>query len=376
MKIAMDSRSATIHSGTGIGTYTQNLVDVLIKKDNLDIKFFWTGDYGNFSSNELNKLCFVSSRNNNFFEKTFIPHYICNNKIDLYHIPQNGIGLYDNPDINTIVTIHDLIPYIMPETVGSGYLQKFLRDIPTIINSSKGIITVSNHSKKDILKFFPSCPSSKIIVTPLFANSSFKPLPKNYCSIILKQKHNIDFPFILYLGGFSTRKNVKMLINSFKSILNDIPSNYKLVLIGSIKDEGNKLIDYVHSNGLADKILFLGYIDYDQLPLFYNCCECFVYPSLYEGFGLPPLEAMSCRCPVITSNVSSIPEVTSSSAMLIDPLNEEALSNSLIKMINTPDLKEDYGLLGYNQSKNFSLEKTASCTINAYTTFYNAIKKE
>ena len=244
MKIAMDSRSATIHSGTGIGTYTQNLVDVLIKKDNLDIKFFWTGDYSNFSSNELNKLCFVSSRNNNFFEKTFIPHYICNNKIDLYHIPQNGIGLYDNPYINTIVTIHDLIPYIMPETVGSGYLQKFLRDMPTIINSSKGILTVSNHSKNDILKFFPSCPSNKIIVTPLFANSSFKPLPKNYCSLILKQQYNIDFPFILYLGGFSTRKNVKMLINSFKSILNDIPSNYKLVLIGSIKDEGNKLIDY------------------------------------------------------------------------------------------------------------------------------------
>ncbi len=376
MKIAMDSRSATIHSGTGIGTYTKNLVDVLINKDDLDIKFFWTGDYSKFPTNSLNKLCLVSSRNNTFFEKNFIPKYIHDNKIDLYHIPQNGIGLCPNSDVNTVVTIHDLIPYIMPETVGTGYLQKFLKDMPTIINSSKGILTVSNHSKNDILKFFPSCPSDKIIVTPLFANASFKPLSKKNCSNMLNQKYNINFPFILYLGGFSTRKNVKMLIDSFQSVLNDIPSYYKLLLLGSIKDEGNKLIDYVHSLGLSDRIIFLGYIKYNELPLFYNACKCFVYPSLYEGFGLPPLEAMSCMCPVITSNTSSIPEVTNSSAMLINPLDKDDLSNSIIKMINDTDIRNHYGLLGYNQSKNFSLDKTATDTINAYNFFFNTLKKD
>lgn len=367
MKFSIDARGINLYKGSGIGTYTENLLRELL---NIDTKnnysIFWTGEnYENYKKDN-SKIIFTSRKHGTFYENYYYPNYIEENNIDMHHIPQNGIGLNELYTSPLVVTIHDLIPYILPETVGRGYLQRFLRDMPLIVNNSKIILTVSEYSKKDIMKFFPFVNEEKIFVTPLAANKSYKPLNKSNCIEYIKNKYSIDSPFILYIGGFSTRKNVKELIIAFNKIKKSLKKDYKLVLCGSIKDEGVKLQNLCKELLIDDKIIFTGFIPDDELPLFYNAAEIFVYPSLYEGFGLPPLEAMSCATPVITSNLTSIPEVTKDCAILIDPFNKDELASSILNLLNSESLLQEYSQKGYKNSLNFTWKNTAIATLKAY----------
>lgn len=366
MKIGIDSRSVNLHAGSGIGTYTKNLVSNLIENKDIDFDLIWTGKENKEFIKKNTHIFNISGKYGAFYELSYTPNLMKNENVDLYHIPQNGIGYPFDWDLKVVVTIHDLIPYTMPQTVGKGYLNRFLRDMPNIISSSCGILTVSEYSKKDILRFFPSYPSKKIYVTPLATNSQFKPLPKDECKNYIKTYYKINDPYILYLGGFSSRKNVKELILAFSKIKNDLKIPHKLLLGGSLKDEGLILQDLVISLGLQDDILFTGFLEDSLLPVFYGGAEVFVYPSLYEGFGLPPLEAMSCKTPVITSNLTSIPEVTGDNAILINPYNKDELSYSLLKLLNDDSLKEELSFKGYNKSLQFSWRHTSNKTIDAY----------
>ena len=373
MKIGIDSRSINLHSGSGIGTYTTNLVSNLINNESIDFKLIWTGEKKSSFIKNNTKLFNTSGRHGGFYENYYIPNLMKSEKVDLYHIPQNGIGFPFDWDLNVVVTIHDLIPYIMPETVGKGYLNRFLREMPNIISSSRGIITVSEYSKKDILRFFPSFPADHIYVTPLATNDYFKPMPKNESRNYIKENYKINEPFLLYIGGFSSRKNVKNLIMSFNDIEKDFKVPHKLLLCGSLKDEGLALRDLVLSLGLQDKVLFTGYIPDTLLPIFYSAADAFIYPSLYEGFGLPPLEAMSCKTPVITSNLTSIPEVTGNNAILINPSDQNELSEAIRKLVNDDALKDELSEKGYKRSLQFSWKQTSENTINAYNDIINSI---
>lgn len=374
MKIAIDSRSATLHAGSGIGTYTKNLVLNLLNMNSSDkLNIIWTGDFPSDIKKDNSDIFLISGRHSEFYEQLYVPNLLIKNNIDLYHIPQNGIGFPFDSSINTIVTIHDLIPYIMPETVGKGYLKRFLRDMPYIVSQAAGIITVSEYSKKDILRFFPEFPEEKIFVTPLAANATFKPMDKNLCRKCVKDTFKVTNPFILYIGGFSKRKNVKELILAFKKVKSSLNKNYKLLIAGSLRDEGISLKNFVLSEGLSDSIVFTGFIEDSFLPTLYNAAEAFIYPSLYEGFGLPPLEAMSCKTPVITSNLTSIPEVTSDAAILINPYSVNDLSSALITLLNNKSLKDSLGEKGYKRSLNFNWNNTAQKTLYAYKKILEAI---
>lgn len=367
MKIAIDARSAALHHGTGIGTYTENLISEMLSLNSKDeFTLFCSGKVNENFNTKNSNIIYSSGRHGGFYEKYYIPNELSKANIDLYHIPQNGIGFNFDTEIPTIVTIHDLIPYIMPETVGISYLDRFLRDMPNIIAKSSGILTVSEHSKKDILKFFSFYPKDKIFVTPLAANNNFKPLNKNTCKSYVEKTYGVKSPYILYIGGFSLRKNALGLIRAFSRVYKDLKSPYKLLLGGSLKDEGAKLSAFVKENKMEDKIIFAGYIDDSMLPVLYNGSEAFVYPSFYEGFGLPPLEAMSCKTPVITSNLTSIPEVTKDNALLINPYILDELEKALVTLLNDEELKNTLSEKGYSRSLEFTWKKTALNTLEAY----------
>lgn len=367
MKIAIDARSATLHHGTGIGTYTNNLISQILSIASEDeFTLFCSGEFNKAFNKNNSNIIYSSGKHGGFYERYYIPNQLIKKFIDLYHIPQNGIGFDFDTKIPTVVTIHDLIPYIMPETVGKGYLERFLRDMPNIIHNSAGILTVSEYSKKDILKYFSSYPEEKIFVTPLAANTNFKPLDKILCKSYIKDNFGVTDPYILYIGGFSSRKNVLGLVKSFGSIYKDLNKPYKLLLGGSLKDEGEKLFNFVEDKKLQDVVIFCGYLDDKTLPILYSGCDAFVYPSLYEGFGLPPLEAMSCKAPVITSNVTSIPEVTGDCAILINPHKEDDLKNALVKLLNDESLKAILSEKGYSRSLKFTWKHTAENTLKAY----------
>lgn len=367
MEIAIDARSSTLYHGTGIGTYTNNLISNLLSI-NMKDKFtlFCSGKFNEEFINKNVNIIYSSGKHSSFYDKYYIPNILNDKNVGLYHMPQNGIGLEIDTNYKKVVTIHDLIPYTMPETVGKGYLERFLKDMPEIIFNCDGIITVSEYSKKDILKFFNGYPENKIFVTPLAANYKFKLLDKIKCKNYLKSKFNINDSFALYIGGFSSRKNVLGLINSYMKIYKDLKTHCKLVLVGGLKDEGEKLLEFVKNNNLENEIIFTGYVDDNLLPIFYNACDVFVYPSFYEGFGLPPLEAMSCGAPVISSNLTSIPEVTLDNAILIDPYSENSLKEALFKVLTDENLKNQLSENGYKRSLQFTWRQTALKTLNAY----------
>ncbi|KHO40333.1 glycosyltransferase family 4 protein [Clostridium tetani] len=366
MKIGFDARAINLYNGTGIGTYTQNILKHVLDLDRENFyHIYWWGENYNDFSKDNSKVLLTSKRRKSFYEEYYFPANLDRESVDLYHVPQNGMGLSKNTSCKKVITVHDLIPYTMPETVGRGYLKKFLRNMPQLIYDADAIITVSKYSKKDILRFFPM-DEKKIFVTHLAADEKYRPLNKDKCNYILKNHYNIDNPFILYIGGFSPRKNIKSLLISFSKIYKNLDKDYKLVIVGANKSGTKILMDMAKDLNIESKIIFTGFVPEDHLPILYNSCETFVYPSLYEGFGLPPLEAMCCGTPVITSNVTSIPEVVGDGGILINPNDIDELSNSLEKTLLDVSFKYELKKKALERSSLYSWENTAKNTLKVY----------
>ena len=373
MQISIDARGASWYSGTGIGTYTKQILKYLFEIDTLNNYYlFWSGkNYESLCRYNNVKISLSSRKHHRFWEQYYIPDMLAAKHIDLYHVPQNGIGLPAVKNSLYIATIHDLIPYIMPETVGRGYLTKFISQMPQIISSIDMIITVSEWSKRDIMRVF-DVPEDKIAVTYLAADDMFVPMDKSLAVSFLKEKYDIDKNFILYLGGFSPRKNVKSILVAFSMIYKNLSLDYKVVIIGSSKDDHQFLNKLAQSLGIGDKVVFAGYVPYEDLPYFYNASDVFVYPSLYEGFGLPTLEAMCCGTPTITSNVSSLPEVIGDGALMINPFDTEELGKAMAQVLEDNSIKADLINRGFERSSNFNWRKTALETLKIYENVYRA----
>lgn len=368
MKIGIDARAAKWYRGTGIGTYSYQLINSL---NNIDVinnyLLFTSSEYDNdidFKSNfELN--CINSQNTSTFWDEVNVPNILKDNALDIYHVPQNGVGLPLKKTCPFIITLHDTIPLHMPETVGDRYLDIFNRNMEWIVNNSDGIITVSNYSKEDISKDF-NYPKEKIFVTYLASEDIYKPLDKSMCKFVLKRIYNLDDDYILYVGGFSPRKNILGLIDAYSKLPESIRKKHKLVISGS---KGKSYILYrnrVEKYGLLDYVLFPGFISMEHMPYLYNCSSLFVYPSFYEGFGLPPIEAMACGIPVIASNTTSIPEIVGDSACLFDPNNIDDLSNKILNLLENHSLRNTYINKGFKKVSSLSWNNTAKETLNIY----------
>ena len=371
MRIAIDARGINLYNGTGIGTYTENVLKNLINIDTTNnYHIFWSGNNYESMKKENCKIVMTSKKHQRFFEDHYFPESISKENIDIYHMPQNGIGFSEEICCKKIITIHDLIPYIMPETVGRGYLLKFLKEMPLIIGNSDGIITVSEFSKRDILKFFP-IDESKIYVTPLAADKKYAPLDKKYCSDFLRDTYNLTKPFILYLGGFSERKNVASIITAFSKVYKELNSEYNLVIVGGYKDSSQRLVKLTSELKIDSHVIFTGFVPEEHLPIFYNGCDTFIYPSFYEGFGLPPLEAMNCGTPVIASKLTSIPEVVGDGGILINPYDITEISEAIGTLLSDEKLRAELSYKALKRAKEFSWQNTAQSTLKVYENVYN-----
>ncbi len=367
MRIGIDGRAAKWYRGTGIGTYTHELISNLnsIDSENNYLVFLPDGSTLNNLNSNFKIKSINHSPNDNFWDEVSVPNILDNSKIDIYHVPQNGVGLSENINCTKVITLHDIIPLKMPETVSNRYLNIFNNVLPNLVPECQGIITVSQFSKDDIANEF-NFPKEKIYVTPLAAEKIYKPLSKSKCKKIIKDKYSISDNFILYVGGFSPRKNILGLIESFSLIPPKKRKNLKLVITGRKGLSYPKYKQRAETLKVAEDVLFTGFIPLEDMPIFYNSAELLVYPSFYEGFGLPPLEAMACGTPVIASNVTSLPEVCSDSALLIDPNNIDELSYSIQRVLNDSMLMINMVKSGLNKSSSFSWQKTALNTVNAY----------
>ncbi len=368
MLISIDTRGAKLYTGTGIGTYTNELMKNIMKLDQKNqYLFFWPGEgYEQFKGKSNIKVRIVGEKHKSFWTNSYIPAQIKNNAIEIFHVPQNGIGLPKEKYCKYVVTVHDLIPYILPETVGENYRKQFTTQMPSILENADKIITVSQYSKQDIMNYF-GIPKEKIAVTYLATDTIYQPINHQHAKNFIKNRYTIDSNFILYLGGFSPRKNVHRLIDAYANIYRKLNPSHDLIIIGTLKESHQELVKQVEKLGLQNKVKFIGFIPYEHLPYFYNAASVFVYPSIYEGFGLPPLEAMACGCPTITSNITSIPEVVGDGALLINPFDIDELSRSILKILEDQKFTIHLIVKGLKRASNFSWKTTAMNTLKVYS---------
>jgi len=297
--------------------------------------------------------------NSYFWFKGLIKHF------DIYHetnyIPFRFKG-------KTITTVCDLSLLLFPETHPKERLDHFGRYFYERIHWSKRIITLSDYIKNEAIQHLGISPS-RITSIPLAPDKKFRVLEKNEVNIYLR---NRGYPadYILYIGAIEPRKNLKLLIKAFNNIRNEFKGKYFLILAGPkswLYEEDFRLIE---SLGIKDRIIMPGYIPDEDLSYLYNGAKLFVFPSLYEGFGLPPLEAMACGVPVITSNVSSLPEVVGDAGFMVDPYRVNELTGAMNLVLSDENLQEEMREKGLNRAKMFSWEKCARETLKVYEEVY------
>jgi glycosyltransferase involved in cell wall biosynthesis len=226
------------------------------------------------------------------------------------------------------------------------------------------IITVSEHSKRDIVETYGVHPDN-ITVTYEGAGAEFVPLNRDRAKEEVERKYGIREAFILYVGRLQARKNLARLVEAYARV-RKAGFPHKLVFVGKQDSLFSLVTARIRELEIQSDVLQLGYVAGPDLPSLYNAAEVFVYPSLYEGFGLPVLEAMACGTPVITTQGSSLAEIAGDACLLIDPLDESTIAGALESILADPRLRERLSQAGLKRSRQFSFEKTARQTLAVY----------
>ncbi|MEG1496871.1 MAG: glycosyltransferase family 1 protein [Clostridiales bacterium] len=369
MKIAIDGRGALLYRGTGIGTYTWRLLSALCKSDN--VRILLPGEELKGFTFADDSILDYNHNSHEIWENEFLPRTLAAENIDIFHVPQNGLGLPLKKQCTQTVTIHDMIPYVFPETVGKGYLKEFLGKMPKVMAESDGIITVSQTSKKDIMDIF-DYPQDKIVVIAEAAEPIYKPMAKDMAKKYLQENYNITEDYFIYVGGYGMRKNVKTLILAYYLLRKDEDIKWQLVLPGKRSSDFDRLDVLVEALGLKDHVVFPGFIPVKDMPYFYGGAEIMVYPSIYEGFGLPPLEAMAMGIPVISSNRSSLPEVLGDAPVYFDAFDTVKLAELMLELYEDEGKRKALSLKSLERAKLFSWQKTVKETKQFWEhTFYD-----
>jgi glycosyltransferase involved in cell wall biosynthesis len=282
--------------------------------------------------------------------------------LDIAHDPRGvGVFAFDQP-CKKVVTIHDLSSMAFPSINPGGFLAHRLFGKRTVEKCEK-IITVSEFTKSEVIKYL-KCPADKIEVIYNGKDDKFKVLGQKEIAG-LRKKYNLDFPFILFVGVLQPRKNVPALIKAYAS-LKKRGIKHKLVIAGGKGWKYDDIFKTVKDLELQKDVIFTGSIPKDDLPILYNAADVFVFPSVYEGFGIPPLEAMACGVPVITSKTTSLPEVVGDAGLLIDPQDISALADAIYRVLDDSDQRSDMIKKGLERAKRFSWERCAKETLSVY----------
>lgn len=262
-----------------------------------------------------------------------------------------------------VVTIHDVIPYIYPET--SSLLDRLIyrRWLPLAVRRADAVITVSERSRADILRFLPVRPE-RVVVIPEAAGERFRPLEPAAVRPAL-ERYGVPSPYMLYVGSIEARKNLARLLEAYAALRARAPAP-PLVIVGVRRWKYGPVDAALQRLGLAGHVHFTGFVADADLPALYAGAALFVFPSLYEGFGLPVLEALSCGAPVVTANSSSLPEVAGDAALLVDPLDQGQIAAAMERILTEPDLAAELRARGLARARLFSWGRAARETAALY----------
>jgi glycosyltransferase involved in cell wall biosynthesis len=283
----------------------------------------------------------------------------------LWHNPHSGLG---SPGwgVPVVVTIHDLIPLVLPSAGRAGFVRVFNREVPEIVARARAIIAVSEFTSRD-LRVKLGVPAGRITVIPEAPARRYHPVAAQEARSRVSRRFSLPDPYFLYVGGFSKRKNVTSLVQAFSMAAGSLPRQSVLAIVGGADRTYVQVQGLAHRLGCAARVAFLGRVDEHELPYLYSGARAFIFPSLYEGFGLPPLEAMACGCPVVCSDATSLSEVCGDAAMLVDARDVAALAQAIERVAVDQDLALALRSKGLQRAARFSWSDSAGRTLEVYS---------
>ncbi len=368
MKIAIDAR--VLNKGiTGTGRYLMNILDGLQSVPSNHDYYLFTSNIELFKNSifkiitlkEPNRLDKVYSP---FWLNVILPDILKKHNFDVYFTTNILVPIVDLSKTKRISVVHDVIHKVYKEHYPFSYRAYLDLFLPQSLKESDRVITVSEYSKSDIIKYF-KVESGKISVIPANVATNLKPISKEedlHKEEVIK-KYNLPKKFILFVGSIEKRKNIVALLQIIE-ILQKRGTDIQLVMAGRPGYGFNEFKERIL--GSNSFVKYLDFVNDEDLVYLYNSAFAFVFPSFYEGFGIPPLEAMQCGVPVIASNTSSLPEVLGEGAILINPNNIDGYVNEIIRLDTDIDYYNQVKERGIKRSKNFSIGNSAKALIEIF----------
>lgn len=365
MNIGIDAHMLG-HNETGNETYVLELVRALAAQTGADTLFVYVEDAASVPPEIVAaphvRVIPYATRSSLRRLVEELPKRAERDALDVLHISYNA-PLRLPKACALVVTIHDISYEHFPQFF-SRRLRTFLRaSVPRSARAAHHIITDTESAKRDLVKTY-RLPAEKITVTHYAAGAQFRRIDDNVALAAIRAKYNTGEKFVLAVGNLQPRKNWERLMRAFAQAKRESNLPHKLVIVGQTLWLAGPIFETART--LGEAVVLTGYVPAQDLPLLYNASDIFAYPSLYEGFGLPVVEAMACGTPVLTSNVSCLPEIAGNAAHFVDPYNEAAIAGALGRMAADDAYRGELAARGLLRAKQFSWERTAEQTRLVY----------
>ena len=376
MKIAFDAQLLFEKQKTGIGFTVENLLKnmELDKEDEFNLNYF------SLRNGQDKERVIKDYVNKGYKKSTCLFYYrlyrsICRKiplPYSLFFRYKAQITQFFNYDIvpgtygKSVTFIYDMVYKVYPETISKDTIKMLDYNLDKACKKSDHIITISKFSKSEIMKYM-NVPENKISVIPCGVDHSrFHPYYSEDVVERARIKYGIPKNYILYLGTLEPRKNIELLVEAYCNLIKENDLCPDLVIAGKKGWMYETIFEKVHSLGIENNIIFTDYIDTDDVPIILKGAIVFVYPSIYEGFGLPPLEAMACGTPVIASNTASLPEVVGNAGILVDPFSVYEIKNAMHQMVFDDSKREIMREKGILRAKEYTWRASADQLKNVY----------
>jgi glycosyltransferase involved in cell wall biosynthesis len=365
MPIVLDARTATDHF-PGIGRYVVNLSRALMRIApdlSLTLRHNSTAKATRLTLPDLPGLACTTSPFS-IQQQWIVPAMLRQARAKLYHSPYYLMPYL--PNVPSVVTCYDLIPLLYPEYFTATQRLIYWLAHRLALRASRVILTISQATKADLVRVFHLDPQ-RVQVTPLAADATFAPRSPAQINAV-RVNYALPERYVLYLGSNKPHKNLMRLVQAWQMAnVKHQMSNIQLVIAGQWDERYPEARRLAEELGLKDQVIFAGAVEENDLPALYSGATLFVFPSLYEGFGLPVLEAMACGTPVVCSRASSLPEVAGDAAMLVDTVQMDTLATAINQMLRDEELRRAMRQKGLAQAARFSWEHTARETLSIYT---------
>lgn len=364
--IGVDARPATWYHGTGIGNYTEQLVRALLTADAVnEYRLLWAADAAVPELPGRDRTRVLPMEKEGAQQEAAVLAWMEGEGVQVFHVPQNGFRLPVRKACPYVVTVHDLIPFILPETVRRGYLTRFLREMPGIVARADVVVTVSERSAAD-LQAILGVPRHKLRVVYPAVSPQFAAVDRAAAVRRMTEAYGLSPGYIAYVGGLNERKNVIELIAAYAKVSRTLSTPRQLVVAGEAGRFGPRLAAAIEAYRQGSEVVRLGFVPAENLPALYAAADLFVYPSLYEGFGLPPLEAMACGTPVVACRAGAVPETVGRAALLVEAGDTLGLAAAMRSVLEDRELGHELRRRGFRRVKGFSWRRAASSMLEIY----------